>query len=229
MDRVLEERQLPFKCYFMIDDNGRRLYMNRREYTYDQMVTNWMNATADNFLIRIYSIYETPDTDPQRLTFSTQDELPNGFLSFYKNISGEKISRLQLYRSIVLFQEDIGDLSDVRIATHNLIMPILNDIVMRVLELTFNDAARTLMLPLALTTTFRNQTMVSQDPTLARRTRARVGPLEANAYNESQRERALTALSIVAANQAGLRYFGGTEPRQLLPILRERTEAQLRE
>ena len=150
-------------------------------------------------------------------------------MRFYKNISGEKISRLQLYRSIVLTQDDIGDLSDGRIATHNLIMPILNDVVVRVLELRFNDAARTILLPLALTTRFQNQAEVPEERVLSRRTRSRMLPLAANAYNESQRDRALTALSIVAANQVGLRYFGGTEPRQLLPILRERTEAQLRE
>jgi hypothetical protein len=92
-------------------------------------------------------------------------------------------------------------------------LPAVDDAIKRILYLKFDSVARSILYPLALTTRFEDL----RGNVVERPTRSRMRVAEANAFNESNRQTAITALGIVAANQMGERYFSGVgDPRQLI-------------
>lgn len=102
----------------------------------------------------------------------------------------------------------------------NQILPIIDDAVMDILYLRFQlpaDARQFLSIALTNSFTYKSRT--------GKVTRSRMQIQDANDYNryEEKTNKAISALAIVAANQAGKRYFSGQgDPRMLLQDMKRR-------
>jgi hypothetical protein len=221
IDRFFVERNLPFTCGIQFDVfGGTREFVQRNPtHTFDATM-DYIRNILNIYNNRPYSEIIINHVDYNYTLLTDIDYLGMDIRPIYKQEKRRIVCSLQLIN--VLGTED-----EKREYLHHIdtFLPTVHEAILRVLYLKFDTVSKTILYPLALTTRFEDK----RGSILDRPTRNRKKASDANIHNETLRQNAITALAIVAANQAGERYFSGVgDPRQLLIRSRQKDFEQSR-
>lgn len=224
IDRFFIERNLPFTCKIIFQwgpEPDREFIQRRPADTFDATM-NYVLQYFNNTGRRAFSdVIIVPNAQNQ--------QNPNFLQGFSFGLDPDFLGRdmrpiyRQMRKNIVFSlqtQNFFGTDEQRRETVSNLdaFLPTVDDAIKRILYLKFDPVSKSILYPLALTTRFEDIRGSEVGPTRSTKRRS-----EANDFNESNRQTAITALGIVGANQMGLRYFSGiSDPRQL--IVRSRAE-----
>jgi hypothetical protein len=229
IDRLFVERNLPFTCvlsYFPLHGPQQDFTQRRPEDTFDatfDYFLNYFNTTGRRLFSDII-IHSNNNANPdpnytEGFIFSTDgDYVGIDVRQFFRQMRKNIVFSLQLTNFWGTDEQRRKTVSNL-----DEFLPTVDDAIKKILYLKFDPVSKSILYPLALTTRFEDLRGSEVD----RPTRSTKRLTEANDFNESNRQTAITALGIVGANQMGLRYFSGiSDPRQLLARSRE-TDFQL--